>query len=200
MVLFDEVEKANREVLGILLQMMDDGALTDGRGRRIDCRNSILILTSNLGATYASDDRPIGFSDGRNRPSDDLLASSSLREIRQFFTPEFLNRIDETVVFRRLTKGDLTKIAETMLREAAERAKGAGVLLSWDETLPALIAEQGADADAGARPMRRYLTKAIEDPLADLILSSPTPPSAVRIGVAEGKPRLYAEEREKSAF
>ena len=199
-VLFDEVEKANREVLGILLQMMDDGTLTDGRGRKIDCRNCILILTSNLGATYAETERRVGFSGNENRQSDREIAASSLREIKQFFTPEFLNRIDETVVFRRLGKEDLSKIAVSMLREAAERARGAGVELSWDDRLPALIAEKGADADSGARPMRRYLTKWIEDPLADLILSSSTPPAAVRIGVADGKPKLYAEEREKSAF
>ena len=193
-VLFDEVEKANREVLGILLQMMDDGTLTDGRGRKIDCRNSILILTSNLGATYAETERQIGFSGEGNRPSDREIAASSLREIKQFFTPEFLNRIDETVVFRRLGKEDLSKIAGSMLREAAERARGAGVELSWDDRIPALIAEKGADADSGARPMRRYLTKWIEDPLADLILSSPTPPNAVRIGVEDGTPRLRNED------
>jgi len=197
-VLFDEVEKANREVLGILLQMMDDGTLTDGRGRKIDCRNCILILTSNLGATYFRDDRQIGFVDGGNRPSDGCLAASSLREIRQFFTPEFLNRIDETVVFRRLGKDDLTMIAEHLLGEAASRAKEAGVVLTWDGSLPALIAEKGADADSGARPMRRYLTKWIEDPLADLILSQKEPPAAVYVGVEDEKPKL--SEREKSAL
>ena len=190
-VLFDEVEKANREVLGILLQMMDDGTLTDGRGRKIDCRNCILILTSNLGATYTESERQIGFSGGENRRSDAGIAASSLREIRQFFTPEFLNRVDETVVFRRLSKDDLATIAEHLLRDAAERAKGAGVRLSWDESLPALIADKGADADSGARPMRRYLTKRIEDPLADLILSRNAPPAAVRIAVEDGKPKLY---------
>lgn len=193
-VLFDEVEKANREVLGILLQMMDDGTLTDGRGRKIDCRNCILILTSNLGATYQSDDRPIGFSGGGNSPSDEGLAASVLREIRQFFTPEFLNRVDETIVFRRLGKDDLTKIAGTMLREAAERAKSAGVILTWDNALPALIGEQGADRDSGARPMRRYLTRWIEDPLADLILSRDETPGSVRVGITDGKPSLCLPE------
>ena len=199
-VLFDEVEKANREVLGILLQMMDDGALTDGRGKRIDCRNCILILTSNLGATYSTDDRPIGFSGDGGRPSDSLLASSSLREIRHFFTPEFLNRIDETVVFRRLGKAELTTVAEHLLSEAAKRAKGAGVLLTWDDGIPALIAANGADRDSGARPMRRYLTKWIEDPLADLILSLKTPPESVRVGIEDGKPKLFLAEREKSTL
>ena len=199
-VLFDEVEKADREVLGILLQMMDDGTLTDGRGRKIDCRNCILILTSNLGATYEKNDRPLGFSYGENRPDDAAIAASSLRGIRQFFTPEFLNRLDETVVFRRLGKDDLAAIAEQMLRDAAERAKGAGVELTWDDSLPALIAENGADRDAGARPMRRYLTKWIEDPLADLILSGKTPPAAVRVGVEDGKPKLFLTEHEKSAL
>ena len=193
-VLFDEVEKANREVLGILLQMMDDGTLTDGRGRKIDCRNAILILTSNLGATYSTDERTIGFGGGANRPSDEGLAASALREIRQFFTPEFLNRIDETVVFHRLSKTDLTEIAANLLRDAAERAKRTGVTLSWDDALPALIAENGTDADAGARPMRRYLTKWIEDPLADLILSNTPPPSSVRIKVTDEKPSLHQIE------
>ena len=197
-VLFDEVEKADREVLGILLQMTDDGTLTDGRGRKIDCRNCILILTSNLGATYAADDRQIGFGDAGNRPSDDRLAASSLREIRRFFTPEFLNRIDETVVFGRLSKSDLAVIASHLLDEAAERAKGAGVDLSWDEDVPALIAENGADGDSGARPMRRYLSKRIEDPLADLILSENQPVGAVRVVVKDGKPTL--REIEKSAL
>ena len=199
-VLFDEVEKANRETLGILLQMMDDGTLTDGRGRKIDCRNCILILTSNLGATYEQDERRVGFSGGENRPSEAEIAASSLREIKRFFTPEFLNRIDETVVFHRLGKKELSEIAGHLLREAAERAKGAGVKLTWDDRLPALIAEKGADADSGARPMRRYLTKRIENPLADLILSTPTPPKAVRVAVENGEPRLFAEEREKSVL
>ena len=199
-VLFDEVEKADREVLGILLQMMDDGALTDGRGRKIDCRNCILILTSNLGATYEKDDRPLGFTFGENRPGDAAIASSALRAIREFFTPEFLNRLDETVVFKRLGKDELAVIAGQMLRDAAERAKGAGVELTWDDALPALIAENGSDREAGARPMRRYLTKWIEDPLADLILSSDAPPAAVRVGVENGKPKLFLPEREKSAL
>ena len=194
-VLFDEVEKADREVLGILLQMMDDGTLTDGRGRKIDCRNCILILTSNLGATYADGDRQIGFGDGEKRLSDDGLAASSLREIRRFFTPEFLNRIDQTIVFGRLSRGDLAAIASHMLTAAAERAKDAGVDLSWDESLPALIAEKGADGDSGARPMRRYLIKWIEDPLADLILSGNEPPAAVRVGVKDGKPTLRVKEK-----
>ena len=197
-VLFDEVEKADREVLGILLQMMDDGALTDGRGRKIDCRNCILILTSNLGATYAEGDRQIGFGDAGNRPSDDGLAASSLREIRRFFTPEFLNRIDQTIVFGRLSQNDLAVIASHLLAEAAARAKGAGVDLSWNDNLPRLIAEKGTDGDAGARPMRRYLTKWIEDPLADLILSEADPPAAVRVEVKDGKPTL--REIEKSAL
>ena len=193
-VLFDEVEKANREVLGILLQMMDDGTLTDGRGRKIDCRNCVLILTSNLGATYTESEKQIGFSDGDRRKSDGEIASSALREIRRFFTPEFLNRIDETVVFRRLGKDDLTAIAAHLLREAAERAEAAGVLLSWDGTIPALVAEKGADADAGARPMRRYIAKRIEDPLADLILSQKEPPRTVRIGIEDEKPRLFVPD------
>ncbi len=199
-VLFDEVEKADREVLGILLQMMDDGALTDGRGRKVDCRNCILILTSNLGATYENDGQKIGFSGGNDRPSDKLLGSSALREIRRFFTPEFLNRLDEIVPFRRLGKDDLAVIARHLLSEAAERAKGAGVELLWDDELPALIAENGADGDSGARPMRRYLTKWIEDPLADLILSSDAPPKTVRIGAEDGKPKLFLPEPEKSTL
>ena len=192
------MEKADREVLGILLQMMDDGTLTDGRGRKIDCRNCILILTSNLGATYAEGDRQIGFCDAGNRPSDDGLAASSLREIRRFFTPEFLNRIDQTIVFGRLSQSDLAAIASHLLAEAASRAKGAGVDLSWNDNLPRLIAEKGTDSDAGARPMRRYLTKWIEDPLADLILSEADPPAAVRVVVKDGKPTL--REIEKSAL
>ena len=199
-VLFDEVEKADREVLGILLQMMDDGSLTDGRGRKVDCRNCILILTSNLGASYQSDGRKIGFSDSDDRPSDKLQVSSALREVRRFFPPEFLNRLDEIITFRRLGKDDLAVIARHLLCEAAERAKGAGVELTWDEGLPALIAEKGADADAGARPMRRYLTRSVEDPLADLILSSEIPPKTVRIGIEDGKPKLYHTEKEKTPF
>ena len=199
-VLFDEVEKADREVLGVLLQMMDDGRLTDGRGRKVDCRNCILILTSNLGATYETDDRPVGFSSGDARPGDGAIASSALREIRRFFTPEFLNRLDEIVSFHRLGKEDLALIAERLLAEAAERAKGAGVALIWDDGLPALIAEKSADTDSGARPMRRYLTKWIEDPLADLILSSDAPPKTVRIGAEDGKPKLFLTERKKSTL
>ena len=199
-VLFDEVEKADREVLGILLQMMDDGTLTDGRGRKVDCRNCILILTSNLGATYEKDDRPVGFSAGDGSPRDDALVSSALRAIRRHFTPEFLNRLDEIVAFRRLGKAELSAIAERLLRDAADRTNGAGVLLTWEDDIPALIAEKGADADSGARPMRRYLTKWIEDPLADLILSMKTPPKTVRIGAQDGKPKLFLTEREKSTL
>lgn len=170
-VLFDEIEKAHEDVWGILLQIMDDGRLTDSAGRVVSFRNTIIVMTSNVGAKSISDGRlRMGFTpDGGDEAQ--LMRASINEELRRTFKPEFLNRIDETIVFRRLSRAEIRSIAERMLLTVAERFKALGMTLSVPDQVIDFLAERGYDEKYGARPLRRAIRSMIEDKAAELMLT-----------------------------
>ena len=157
-ILLDEIEKAHPEVFNVLLQLLDEGRLTDGQGRTVDFRNAVIIMTSNLGSQYM--DEP-----------EERMRSLMKEALRQAFRPEFLNRIDEVLVFRRLTQEQLVRIAEIQFSHLAKRLLERGITLKLTDRAKEWLAERGYDPAFGARPLKRLLQKEIENPLARQILS-----------------------------
>ena len=164
-VLFDEVEKAHPDVFNILLQILDDGRITDSQGRTVDFKNTIIILTSNLGSQYLLDG-----IDEKGEISPDAREAVS-RELHRAFRPEFLNRLDETILFHPLTKDDLGGIIDIMLSSLRARLADRSLKLAMTDAAKALVIERGFDPLYGARPLRRYLQSSVETLLARRILS-----------------------------
>lgn len=175
-VLFDEFEKANGDVMNMLLQILDDGRLTDGQGRIIDFRNTIIICTANLGFDFAREGHTLGFGTDTAETSYDMLKDKLLGEAKRTFRPELLNRFDETVVFRKLEKGDMVSILKLELGKLQSRLKDAHVTLTLDKKATEFLVEKGYDSALGARPLRRVVQEYLEDPLADLLLAGKTRP------------------------
>lgn len=175
-VLFDEFEKANGDVMNMLLQILDDGRLTDGQGRIIDFRNTIIICTANLGFDFAREGHTLGFATDTAETSYDMLKDKLLGEAKRTFRPELLNRFDETVVFRKLEKGDMVSILKLELGKLQSRLKDAHVTLTLDKKATEFLVEKGYDSALGARPLRRVVQEYLEDPLADLLLAGKTRP------------------------
>lgn len=170
-VLFDEFEKANGDVCNMLLQILDDGRLTDGQGRVIDFRNTIIICTANLGFDFAREGHSLGFAKDTVETSYEILKEKLLAESKRTFRPELLNRFDETVVFKKLEKEDMKTILALELNKLSERLKDSHITLSLDKKATDFLVEKGYDSQLGARPMRRVIQDYIEDPLADLVLA-----------------------------
>lgn len=166
-VLFDEIEKANGQVWNLLLQILEDGALTDALGQKADFRNAVVILTSNLGADTLSG-HPLGFGDRRSGAEYERAVRSALK---QTFRPEFLNRLDEVICFTPLGEGEIRQIGGKMLQSLADRLEWKGVKLEVREGALAVLGRQGGSAEYGARPLRRFLRTQLEDPAADALLS-----------------------------
>ncbi len=163
-VLFDETEKAHPDIFNLLLQVLDDGSLTDAQGRRVDFRNTVIIMTSNVGSSSAH--RTVGFSvDATTQSRETVLGA-----LREVFRPEFLNRIDETVVFAPLGKEHLRRIASLLLDEITLRARGMGVTLHFEPSVADLLVTEGTDTQKGARPLRRAAVRLVEDALATELL------------------------------
>ena len=170
-VLFDEFEKANGDVCNMLLQILDEGRLTDGQGRIIDFRNTIIICTANLGFDFAREGHALGFAKDTAETSFDVLKEKLLGEAKRAFRPELLNRFDETVVFKKLEKEDMKKILALELTKLQARLKDQHIVLSLDKKATDFLIEKGYDSALGARPLRRVVQDYIEDPLADLVLA-----------------------------
>ena len=171
-VLFDEIEKAHPDVFNILLQILDDGFITDAQGRKIDFKNTVIIMTSNAGARNISAPKRLGFISGDTAEKDyQSMRSGVLTDIKEIFRPEFLNRIDETIVFRPLSKDEITGIAKLLLNEVKQRMKAANIDIAFDKKAVDKIAEQGFDTVYGARPLRRAIQNNIEDKLAEAMLN-----------------------------
>ena len=187
-VLLDEVEKAHNDVFNILLQVLDDGFLTDSKGRKVDFRNTIIIMTSNLGATALRDEKSVGF--GAKDVSDDYEAmAAKVREIlKKTFRPEFLNRLDETVVFHSLNKEEIHQIVKLMAKNIIDRIKEQNINLKITPAAIDIVAEAGFDAEYGARPIRRVLQDKIEDLLSEELLAGNIETGAtVTIGAKKGE-------------
>lgn len=185
-VLFDEIEKAHEDVYNLLLQIMEDGRLTDSAGRRADFRSTIVVMTSNIGAKAITEDRPaLGFS-GAPRDGDGAVKEAVMAELRRTFRPEFLNRVDDTIVFRRLSREDVRQIARGMTEAVCGRMRELGVELRVTDEALDLLAERGFDPAYGARPLRRQISALLEDPAADAILTGRTAPGDRLIATACG--------------
>jgi ATP-dependent Clp protease ATP-binding subunit ClpC len=157
-VLLDEIEKAHPEVLNVLLQLLDDGRLTDGKGRTVDFKNTVVIMTSNLGSQYLTAE----ITEGTRRQVMDAL--------RDHFRPEFLNRIDEVIVFNELSKEEVTEIVDLLMKRVQNQLEGQGLGLELTTDAKLLLANRGYDPALGARPLRRAIQRMIEDPLSEKIL------------------------------
>ena len=169
-VLFDEIEKAHEDVWSILLQIMDDGHLTDSGGRRVDFSNALIVMTSNIGARIITENRPpLGFHSGEGQ-SEETMRLAVTEELKATFRPEFLNRIDETIIFHRLSRENMTEISASMLGGVKERFEKLGISLSVPEESVEWIARRGYDDKFGARPLRRTIQHCIEDAAAELML------------------------------
>ena len=175
-ILFDEFEKANSDVMNMLLQILDDGRLTDGQGRVIDFRNTIVICTANLGFDFAREGHTLGFATETAETSYDVLKDKLLSEAKRTFRPELLNRFDETVVFRKLEKGDMGSILKLELAKLQARLKDSHISLSLDKKATEFLVEKGYDSALGARPLRRVVQDFVEDPLADIVLAGKAKP------------------------
>ena len=175
-ILFDEFEKANSDVCNMLLQILDDGRLTDGQGRVIDFRNTIIICTANLGFDCAKEGHTLGFATETSETSYDVLKEKLISESKRTFRPELLNRFDETVVFRKLEKSDMASILKLELAKLQARLKDLHITLTLDKKAEDFLVEKGYDSSLGARPLRRVVQDYVEDPLADLVLAGKTKP------------------------
>jgi ATP-dependent Clp protease ATP-binding subunit ClpC len=171
-VLFDEVEKAHPDVFNILLQILEDGRLTDGKGRTIDFKNTIIIMTSNVGATTIKKQRTLGFATSENEQEEsyERMKENVLDELKRTFRPEFLNRLDDIIVFHQLDESDLTKIVDLMLKDVTGRLDNLNIHIEFLNEAKKLLTKQGFDLNYGARPLRRAIQKAVEDKLSEEML------------------------------
>jgi len=171
-ILFDEIEKANKDIFSTLLQVLDDGHLTDGMGRKINFKNCVIIMTSNVGAKKLQDfGSGVGFKTGSSSYADEEYKRDTLKkELKKFFTPEFLNRIDEVVIFNSLVKDDVKKIVKLELDKLSKRLVGLKYDITFDETILDLISEVGFDETYGARPIKRAIQDKIEDFVSEEII------------------------------
>ena len=169
-VLFDEIEKAHPDIFNILLQILDDGRVTDSLGRKIDFKNTIIILTSNLGARQIKAGGGIGFATEGEQSNYDAMKSRIMEEVKRLFNPEFLNRVDEVVVFKHLNKNDMVKIVDIVIEEMLAKVSDRDIDILLTKGSKDFIAEKGFDPVFGARPLKRIIQKYIEDPIAEEIL------------------------------
>ncbi|GAB2027512.1 ATP-dependent Clp protease ATP-binding subunit [Lactovum odontotermitis] len=187
-VLLDEVEKAHPDVFNILLQILDDGFVTDTKGRKVDFRNTIIIMTSNLGATALRDDKTVGFGAKDWSQDYEAMKKRILEELKQQYRPEFLNRIDEMIVFKNLTQDEMQQIVRLLLKPLTERLAAQGITLKFRSTAVKLICQKGFDPEYGARPLRKAIEREVEDELAQLILQGQLPiGSSAVVGVEKDK-------------
>ena len=171
-VLFDEIEKAHKDVYNILLGILDEGILTDSQGRTVDFKNTILILTSNIGAKSITEPKKLGFGEAKSDEVEYESIKSKINDaLKAEFNPEFLNRLDEIIIFNQLTKSDITKICKNILDEVKANALSVGVTIEIKESAVEYIAEKSFDKLYGARPLRRTITNLLENPLSKKIAS-----------------------------
>ena len=171
-VLLDEIEKAHPDVFNILLQVLDEGHLTDNYGRVIDFKNTVLIMTSNLGAREIAKGGGLGFQSADPTKSYDVMQDKVRQEIERAFNPEFLNRVDDTIVFHPLSKDEIAEIVHILLAEMRERLSEEDMTLTITDAAVELLVDEGYDEKFGARPLKRAIQKFLEDPLSEKILTA----------------------------
>ncbi len=200
-VLFDEVEKAHPDVFNILLQILDDGRLTDSNGRVVNFKNTIIVMTSNAGAHTLTRTRSLGFGSAMEAVRDyEAMKERVMAEVKDIFRPEFLNRVDDLIVFHALEPDDIQKIAGLMLGSVSKRLKERGMTLRYDEEVVKFLATEGYDASYGARPLRRTIQRTVEDALSEEIIAGKIAlGDAVRLYVENGKIGFTKEPAEASA-
>lgn len=188
-VLFDEIEKAHPDVFNILLQILDDGRLTDAQGRTVDFRNTVIVMTSNVGAHTIRKQETLGFTTDEDSADEyERMKDNVLEELRRTFRPEFLNRLDEIIVFHALEKEHIKKIVDIMLEEVEQRLEVQDIYIEVTEDAKDLLAEEGFDITYGARPLRRSIQRLLEDSLSDEILAGNIKENdKVLVGVEDGK-------------
>ena len=170
-ILFDEIEKAHPDVMNLLLQILEDGRLTDSQGREVNFKNTIIIMTSNLGARYITDKKSLGFGNMENEKEYENIKKEVIKELKKELRPEFINRIDEIIVFHKLSEEDIKQITNIMLKQVEERLKKQKYIVEIDDGVVKAIVEQGYDNNFGARPLRRTIQNLVEDRISEEILS-----------------------------
>ncbi len=199
-VLLDEAEKAHPDVFNLLLQVLDDGYLTDAKGRKVDFRNTILIMTSNLGATTLRDEKEVGFGAKDMQDNYQAMSSTIQEQLKLYFRPEFLNRIDETVIFHSLKKPELHQIVKLMMKNVIKRMSEQGIDLKVTPAAIDVVAAAGFDPEYGARPIRRALQTKIEDLLSESILSGEiNVGDTVTVGARSGKIKLNVTDQHNAS-
>ena len=198
-VLFDEIEKAHPDVFNMLLQLLEDGRLTDGQGHLTDFRNAVIIMTSNIGISEAMKGRSMGFAEteGSAGGMDTArMKSTVLEAAKSAFRPEFMNRVDEIIVFDPLGREQLLKIVDIMLNEVRSRTSECGITLEADEDAKKLLLEKGYDPKYGARPLRRAIQKMVEDSLSNMMLEGTVKAGdKVTVSAADGELRFETEKK-----
>ncbi|MEI6633118.1 MAG: ATP-dependent Clp protease ATP-binding subunit [Chlamydiota bacterium] len=190
-VLFDEIEKAHPDVMHVLLQILEEGKLTDSLGRTVNFRNTVVIMTSNVGADLLRKGTTVGFGAGGEAADYQGMKDKIMGEVKKSFKPEFLNRLDDTIVFRALSRGDLGKIVAIETRKVEERLKNQGVSITLDDRARDFLIEKGYDPQFGARPLRRAIERSIEDRLAEEILRGRVKRGASVEISSDGKELIY---------
>lgn len=186
--LFDEVEKAHPDIFNVLLQVLDDGQLTDSKGRKVDFSNTIIIMTSNLGATSLRDDKTVGFGARDIRLDHANMEKRMLEELNKAYRPEFINRIDEKVVFHSLSAEDMQEVVKVMVKPLIASLAEKGIELKFQASALKLLAQEGYDVEMGARPLRRTLQTQVEDKLSELLLTGDlTAGQTLKVGVKAGQ-------------
>ncbi len=168
-ILFDEIEKAHPDIFNMLLQILEDGVLTDSHGRKVSFKNAVIIMTSNIGAKSITESRSFGFNDGQN-DSEKSAKNEVMKALKNTFSPEFINRVDDIIIFRKLSKADIEKIAVNMLGQLSVRVADMGITVKFDKSAAKAVALAGLDPVYGARPLRRAIQSHIEDSLSDEVL------------------------------
>lgn len=188
-VLFDEIEKAHPDVFNILLQILEEGHLTDSQGRVVDFRNTVIIMTSNVGAREITTSAPLGFASGEKGGLDDKeIKSRVMSEVKKLFRPEFLNRIDEIIVFKSLTEDEIVEIVDLMIDELRQRLIEQNMTINLTKEASKYIAKEGTDLSFGARPLRRAIQRLIEDPISEQILEGKwTSGSVIDVDLVKGE-------------
>ena len=192
-ILFDEIEKAHPDVFNVLLQILEEGRLTDGQGRKVDFRNTVIIMTSNVGAREIAQTTPIGFGAGgaNSGLSDKEINSRVMSEMKKLFRPEFLNRIDEIIVFKTLTDAEITEIVELMVSDLRDRLISQNMSIELTDAAKKHIADEGTDATFGARPLRRAIQRLVEDPISEQVLEGRWPAGTVISADYDGEQIIF---------